>query len=62
VTTEEARAVAEIMVGADGSCVVCGAKLLRCFNERFPGFKDVLSEVWAERNFKTGRDDSWEEE
>jgi uncharacterized protein (DUF983 family) len=49
-TEKDARAVLGIMVGADGDCPNCGRRLLRVFCERWPEFKTVAVEVFAERH------------
>jgi hypothetical protein len=56
-THDEASEIAGILLSADGFCSYCARKLFKIFNNKFPGFSDMLDRAWKE-NYS----DSWKDE
>ena len=46
---DDAEAVIEILLAADGGCEYCVADLLVLFCERFPEFKELAEKAFRER-------------
>lgn len=47
-TRNEAAKIVELLTTVDGGCSTCVGAVFRKFNERFPGFSDVIDMQWAE--------------
>ena len=48
-TREEAKAIASIMLEADGGCYLCAAYLCEDFAKTFPPFREVIEDVYSQR-------------
>ena len=46
---DEAKAVIEVLLAADGGCEYCVADLLVLFCERFPEFREFAEKAFRER-------------
>ncbi len=48
-TPEEAKAVGQICMNADGGCQYCARDLLEMLVREFPSHADVFRAVWSEQ-------------